>query len=196
MLLSVCSNETGNVLIRRLTCPHFSSNVGRGRQSWDNWIHNSYGCKCAQLIIGSVCFAREKQEEAEGEGRREARKMDENPGKRKQETEVWLTASVSVNERHRVREVVSETHVWVWSWVRKGLRDDKTGCLCERRSWVGRDGNKEVRRERGERGEKRERDRNGKRNPEQMKCVPVNGVTLSREGREQKECERCDPCTA
>jgi hypothetical protein len=35
-----------------------------------------------------VCFAREKQEEAEGEGRREARKMDENPGKRKQETEV------------------------------------------------------------------------------------------------------------
>lgn len=49
-----------------------------------------------------MCFAGEKQEEAKGEGGREARKMDENQGtgKRKAATDCRLAVSVSVNERH------------------------------------------------------------------------------------------------
>lgn len=48
-----------------------------------------------------MCFAREKQEEAEGEGRREARKIDENQGAviRKEVTEVGMAVCVPGNER-------------------------------------------------------------------------------------------------
>lgn len=54
VLLSMGANRMGDILIRVLTCVHFSR-VGGGLWHLGSWSCNSCSCKCAQLTNGNVC---------------------------------------------------------------------------------------------------------------------------------------------
>ena len=131
------TNETGNVLMRML---NWKGGGGQGLRYLDNWIHNSCGCECIQLIKESVCM-HGAREGGEWDGC-EHRKTGSDWGR--------LAACVSVNERDtECEKQLLKAYICVQSL--EGQREEAERwtmrlevCVCEKQLNGEKDRNKEV----------------------------------------------------